>query len=70
MTDDEKNRIIVERMELFHKNAITASAVRNEISSIFDKIQQRRWNKIPEANIEYCRRDGLEGVGILQDDEF
>eukprot|EP01084_Bolivina_argentea_P194766 334238_1 len=71
--DDEmlemKNRIALERMELFLKGNITASAVRDEVSSIFDKIQSRRTNKINIPAIDHYRRNGLKTVRLLQNDE-
>eukprot|EP01083_Nonionella_stella_P180070 641139_1 len=65
----DRQVIVKERMELFHKDAITASAIKDEVSSIFDKIQQRRTMKITESSIAYYRRNGLRSVRLLQDDE-
>ena len=69
LDEDERQRITLERMELFQKGQITATAVRDEVSSIFDKIQSRRRQKITESAIDYYRRYGLENVRLLQDDE-
>eukprot|EP01084_Bolivina_argentea_P313577 543028_1 len=66
--EEERHKIIVGRMELFQKDAITASAVRDEVSSIFDKIQKARSEKITESTIDHYRRNGLK-VRLLQDDE-
>ena len=68
-TEEERATIVADRMELFHKGAITASAVRDEITSIFQNIQSRRANKITESTIDFYRRNGLKNAKILQDDE-
>eukprot|EP00485_Elphidium_margaritaceum_P015088 CAMPEP_0202731060 /NCGR_PEP_ID=MMETSP1385-20130828/186951_1 /ASSEMBLY_ACC=CAM_ASM_000861 /TAXON_ID=933848 /ORGANISM="Elphidium margaritaceum" /LENGTH=2462 /DNA_ID=CAMNT_0049397343 /DNA_START=90 /DNA_END=7479 /DNA_ORIENTATION=- len=65
----ELKQIAQERMALFHNGAITASAVKEEISAIFDNIRKSRKLKLTESTIDYYRRVGLQNVRLLQDDE-
>merc|ERR1712228_423020 len=69
MRKEIRQRVASERMELFRKEEITASAVRLEVQSIFKKLQNRRTLKITETTIDYYRRIGLEHVRLLNDDE-
>ena len=65
----QRQKMAAARMELFHKDEITASAVKMEVESMFNKLQNRRKLKITETTIDYYRRKGLKHVRLLQDDE-
>jgi len=67
--EDAKTKITVQRLELFHKSSITASAVRDEVTSIVNNIRKSRKQKITETTVDYYRRNGLRHVRLLQDDE-
>eukprot|EP01084_Bolivina_argentea_P018803 34987_1 len=62
-------KIATKRMELFHKQEFTASAIKMEVESIFITLQNRRKLKVTETTIDYYRRHGLKNVRLLQDDE-
>ena len=66
---EQTQKMAAERMELFRKDEITASAVKMEVESIFGKLKNRRKLKITETTIDYYRREGLKKVRLLQDDE-
>ena len=55
------------RLELFNKSEITQSAVKREISYIFDQIKKHRNNKITITSIDHYRQD-LKAK-LLKDDE-
>ena len=66
---EHRQELAAKRMELFHKDEITATDIKKEIDSIFLKLKNQRKLKITESTIDYYRREGLRHVRLLRDDE-